>query len=79
MRISVQIRSDRGSWQRSIFIDAVDQERTVFFDDLTPAAGADADTPPRAEIRSILFVIDTVNTRPGTSGRVWITNPALQR
>ena len=79
MRISVQIRSDRGSWQRSIFIDAVDQERTVFFDDLTPAAGADADTPPRAEIRSILFVIDTVNTRPGASGRVWITDPALQR
>jgi hypothetical protein len=28
---------------------------------------------------SILFVVDTVNSRPGTSGRVWITNPALQR
>jgi len=27
----------------------------------------------------VLFVIDAVNTRPGTSGRLWITNPALQR
>ncbi len=79
MRISVQIRSERGSWHRSIYIDAVDQERTVFFDDLTPTAGAGTDKPPRAEIRSILFVVDAVNTRPGTSGRVWITNPALQR
>ena len=79
MRISVQLRSERGSWQRSVYIDAVDQERTVFFDELTPAAGAGTDKPPRAEIRAILFVIDTVNTRPGTSGRVWITNPALQR
>jgi hypothetical protein len=79
MRISVQLRSDRGSWQRSVYIDTVDQERTVFFDDVTPAAGADTDKPPRAEIRAILFVVDAVNTRPGTSGRVWITNPALQR
>ncbi len=79
MRISVQLRSDRGSWQRSVYIDTVDQERTVFFDDLTPATGADTDKPPRAEIRAILFVVDAVNTRPGTSGRVWITNPALGR
>ncbi len=79
MRMSVQLRSDRGSWQRSVYLDTVDQERTVFFDDLTPAAGAGTDQPPRAEIRSILFVVDAVNTRPGTSGRVWITNPALQR
>ena len=44
MRISVQLRSDRGSWQRSVYVDTVDQERTVFFDDLTPAAGADTDS-----------------------------------
>ena len=77
MRMSVQLRSDRGSWQRSVYVDTVDQERTVFFDDLTPAAGAGTDQPPRAEIRTILFVVDAVNTKPGTSGRVWITNPAL--
>ena len=37
------------------------------------------DIPSPAEIRAILFVIDAVNTRPGTSGRLWITNPVLQR
>ena len=79
MRVSVQLRSDRGRWQRSVYVDTGDQERTVFFDDLTAAAGADTDTPPRAEIRSLLFVVDATNTKPGTSGRVWITNPALQR
>jgi hypothetical protein len=79
MRISVQLRSEQGSWQRSVYIDTVDQERTVFFDDLTPAAGAGTDKPPRAEIRAVLFVIDALNTRPGASGRLWITNPALQR
>jgi|KBSMisStandDraft_5_1062788.scaffolds.fasta_scaffold62855_2 hypothetical protein len=79
MRISVQLRSEGGSWARSVYIDTVDQERTVFFDDLIPVAGAGTDKPPRAEIRAVLFVIDAVNTRPGTSGRLWITNPALQR
>jgi hypothetical protein len=79
MRISVQLRSDHGRWQRSIYVDTVDQERTVFFDDVRPAAGSTTDIPPRAEIRSLLFVVDTTNTRPGTSGRLWIMNPALQR
>ena len=62
-----------------LFSVQLDQERTVFFDDLIPVAGAGTDKPPRAEIRAVLFVIDAVNTRPGTSGRLWITNPALQR
>jgi len=79
MRISVQLRSDRDRWHRSVYVDTVDQERTVYFDDVRPAAGAGSDKPPRAEIRSILFVVDAVNTKPGTSGRVWITEPTLER
>jgi hypothetical protein len=79
MRLSVQLRSDRGRWHRSVYVDTVDQERTVYFDDVRPAAGADSDKPPRAEVRSILFVVDAVNTKPGTSGRVWITEPTLER
>ena len=79
MRISVQLRSDRGRWQRSVYIDTVDQERTVYVDDLTPAGGVGTDTPPRSEIRNILFVVDALNTKPGTSGRVWIGEPRLER
>jgi len=79
MRLSVQLRSERGRWQRSVFVDAVSQERTVFFDELTPAGETDTDKPALAEIRSILFVVDSTNTKPGTSGRVWITQPRLER
>lgn len=77
MRISVQLRTDHGRWHRSVYVDTFNQQRTVFFDDLTPAGGTDK--PALAEVRSILFVVDSTNTKPGTSGRVWITNPALQR
>ena len=79
MRVSVQLRSDRGRWQRSVYVDTADRERTVFFDDLTAVAHSDTDRPPRAEIRSVLFVVDATHTKPGTSGRLWITNPALLR
>jgi hypothetical protein len=80
MRVSVQLRSERGGrWHRSVYVDTVDQDRTVSFDDLRPAPGAGSDKPPRAEIRSILFVVDAVNTKPGTSGRLWITELALER
>jgi hypothetical protein len=79
MRVSVQLRSDTGRWQRSIYVDTVSQERTVYFDDLTPEGATDTDKPQLSQIRNILFVVDSTNTRPGTSGRVWITNPALGR
>jgi hypothetical protein len=79
MRVSVQLRSERGRWQRSVYVDTTDQERTVFFDELTPVGNADSPRPPRAEIRGLLFVVDAVHTKPGTSSRLWITNPALAR
>jgi hypothetical protein len=79
MRVSVQLRSDTGRWQRSIYVDTVSQERTVYFDDLTAEGATDTDKPPLSQIRNILFVVDSTNTKPGTSGRVWITNPALGR
>src|SRR5207247_1492656 len=78
MRMSVQLRSDRGRWQRSLYVDAVNQDRTVSFDDLMPASFAESDKPPLAEIRSILMVVDSTNTKPGTSGRIWITQPRLE-
>ena len=79
MRVSVQLRSTNGRWQRSIYVDKVSQKRTVYFDDLTPASLTDTDKPQLSEIRNILFVVDSTNTKPGTSGRIWITAPALER
>ena len=82
MRISVQLRAAAGSsgaerWQRSVYVDAFDEEHTIGFDDLRPVDAASAPQPVLANVRSLMFVIDTVNTRPGASGRLWLKAVAL--
>lgn len=90
MRISVQLRSrEQGRpderWQRSVYIDAANQPHAVYFDDvtpiedLTPGASAPAWQPNLASVRSVMFVIDTTNTRVGSSGHLWIRSAALQK
>jgi hypothetical protein len=84
MRISVQIRvavkpSEDERWQRSVYIDTTDGERTIYFDDFTPIGDTRTYGPPLANVHSIVFVIDMTNTKPGTSGRLWIKNVSLQR
>jgi hypothetical protein len=84
MRISVQLRTlDVGRtlrrWQRSVYLDTVDRQRTVYFRDFVPSAETDPPTPPLEDVAQILFVVDTTNTRPGTSGRLWIKSAALQK
>ena len=81
-RISVQLRVESPHvqrWQRSVYVDAFAQERTVYFDDLTPVGATETWKPPLADVRHILFVVDTTNTKPGTSGRFWIKSAALER
>ena len=84
MRISIQLRvpgsgPDGGErWQRSVYVDTLDRERTVSFDDLTPIGSA-RPRPALADVRSVLFVIDTTNAKPGASGRFWIKRALLQR
>jgi hypothetical protein len=84
MRISVQLRTlDIGRtlrrWHRSVYIDTADREHTVSFDELVPIAGTDTPTPPLDEVTQILFVVDTTNTKPGTSGRLWFKSAALEK
>ena len=84
MRISVQLRAGAGDaagerWQRSVYVDSVEEQRTVSFDDVAPVGPARTLTPPLDSIRSLLFVVDTTNSAPGTSGRLWISHAALQR
>jgi hypothetical protein len=79
MRISVQLRTERDRWQRSVYVEAFNREQTVLFDDLRPAGPTASDKPLLADVRSLLFVVDTTNTKPGASGRIWITGPALQK
>jgi predicted metal-dependent phosphoesterase TrpH len=82
MRLSVQVRAgDGGSdrWARSVYLDASDQEHTVYFDDMVPMGQTGTLKPGLSSVRSLLFVVDTTNTKPGASGRVWMKRAALEK
>ena len=81
MRVSVQLRGGDGvedRWQRTVYVDLSNQEHTIDFDDFTPVGVTHTARPPLGSIRHILFVIDGTNTKPGTSGRIWIRNAVLE-
>ena len=83
MRVSVQIRSgEEGTgqqrWQRSIYVDTVQREHTIAFDDMVPVGRTSSLKPDPAAARSLLFVIDATNTKPGDSGRIWLRTATLE-
>jgi hypothetical protein len=82
MRISVQLRTpDPGSarWQRSIYLDQHPRDYTIDFGEMTPADDPAGPRLDARQIRDLLVVIDTTHTRPGASGRLWITRAVLER
>ena len=84
MRVSVQLRTGPGHgdlqrWQRSIYLDTTDRDAVLSFDDFTPIGDVQTFRPPLADIRSLMFVVDTTNTKPGASGDVWLRHVALER
>ena len=79
MRISVQLRAGQSRWARSVYVDTVNQPHVIPFDDFR---GVDESAPgpvPVSDVKTVLFVVDATNTKPGTSGRLWIATPALQK
>jgi len=84
MRVSVQMRAEfehapPERWQRSIYVDTTSREQTVFFDDMRPVGPARTQRPPLANVRALMFIIDTINTKPGTSGRIWMKDVRLEK
>lgn len=82
MRLSVQARAEVPGapperWQRSVVVGPEDGEREVVFDDMRPVGVTHTPLAPRAGIRTVLFVVDTTNTRPGSSGRIWLKHVRL--
>jgi len=82
-RIRVQLRvPDAGqgrSWHRSVYIDDTPRTISVVFAELTPLEPTTTGAPVLADVRDVLFVVDTINTRPGTSGQIWIDDVTLAR
>ena len=78
MRVSLQLRLPGGKdgerWRQSVYLDEQPRQITVRLRDLTPVGVTTTRRPFVAPIQGLLFVVDTVNTKPGSAGTVWISN-----
>ena len=74
MRVSVQLRgrSEEERWRRSVYLDQSPRTVDIRFADFRPVSGATNDPPILARVDSVLFVIDTVNTKIGSNGQIQI-------
>jgi hypothetical protein len=80
MRVSVQVRlpGDGGRrWRRSIYVDQTPRSLVIPLQDFEPVDMRTTRRPIVTPIQSLLVVVDTVNTAPGTSGTLWLSNVAL--
>jgi hypothetical protein len=72
MRVSVQLRGGEEDerWNRSVYLDSVRRTVDIPFDDFRAVTSSSSSRPDLSKVESILFVIDTVNTRLGSSGQI---------
>ena len=83
MRLSVQLREPEGEagerWHRSVYLDSTPRDVTVYFDDMVPRGVTSRPRPILADVRSVLFVVDTVNTPLGGNGTIWMDDVKYAR
>ena len=83
MRLSVQLREPEGEagerWHRSVYLDSTPRNITVYFDDMMPRGVTSRARPTLANVRSILFVVDTLNTSLGENGTLWMDDVKYAR
>lgn len=82
MRLSVQVRLASGRvagqrWRESVFVDETSRAITLRLADFEAADGPPSPHPVAAPIQSLLFVVDTVNAKPASDGRFWISDVSL--
>ena len=83
MRLSVQVRLlDGGAdrrWQRSIHLSPEARDVTIPFADMRVVGTGAREAFDPARIHSLLFVVDTVNARPGDRGVAWLEGLRTER
>lgn len=81
MRASVQVRlplsPDGERWQRSVYADTAPRTVTLRLQDFEPAGTPMTRRPIVTRLRSLLLVVDTTHTSPGTEGTVWLSGISL--
>jgi hypothetical protein len=81
-RLWVQLRRPGGvgeRWGRTFFVDQADRTIDLRLDTFAPIGVTSTAQPMLAQVDSLLFVVDTLNTLPGSSGRVHLRNVAFVR
>jgi len=70
MRLSIQARRPAGDrWQRSVYLDGTSRDVVIPFTQMTPVSNSTAYRFDPNDIDTLLFVVDTTHTAPGSSGR----------
>ena len=74
MRLTFQLRASGAAdrrWGRSVYLDNMARTVTIPFDEMLPL-GAATGQPLLEDVRDLLFVVDTVHAKQGSSGQVWL-------
>ncbi len=83
MRVSVELRLMNGEteerWRRSIYLDATSTEIQVPTQSLIRVGDDGPVELDSAHVRSLLVVVDGVNTPSGRNGQIWIEAASLVR
>ncbi len=81
MRVSVQVKLPAGvdgeRWSRSVFVDQTPRTVTLRLQDFAPADRQTTRRPIVSRLRSLLVVVDTAHTTPGSAGTVWVSGVTL--
>jgi hypothetical protein len=79
LRVSVQARHPQSGarWQRSVYLDTEPRDVFVRFAEMTPVGSSGAFDSALAD--TLLFVVDTTNTLPGTAGSFTLENLRVER
>ncbi|MDO8677578.1 MAG: CehA/McbA family metallohydrolase [Acidobacteriota bacterium] len=82
MRAWAQLRATVGTperWGRTFYTDEEERIVDLRLEDFQPIGGNAAAKPPLDKVDSLLFVVDTLNTLPGGTGTITISQVAFVR
>ena len=78
MRVSVQARLPGGRdgqrWRRSVYLDETARPIVLRLEDFEPVETPTSRRPVAVPLQSLLFVVDTLNAKPGARGTIWLSD-----
>ena len=83
-RVSVQLRASDSNlqelsrWQQSIYVGEEKRDVVLRFKEMKPVGISPSDFVDLNTVRSLLVVVDTVNTAAGSTGVIWLNDVQLE-